>query len=306
MTARVSFVILCTLIASTAHADDKTIAEADRLFAEGLALRDTNLQQSCDKFAASFELNPQAIGTLLNVALCDEKLGRIASAVEKFTEARQRAAESQLPDYIAAAEEHITALTPDLPHVEIKFLGVQAPGTRVLINDRVIARLAEPIAVDPGELVIVVSAPGRLAFETRLIVQKRDAKTVDVPELKKGVTVKSSRRTVGKITTISGGAAVATGIVLGLVARSRYNEQFDSGACVEATKQCTAEGQTETEKARTLGWVGTGIGTVGVAAVGVGLWLWLTAPKESTEPRGVSVIPQVTGDSAGVWAVGRF
>src|SRR4051812_10367911 len=66
-----------------AAAEDK-VAKADALFAEGIKLRDSNLELACAKFGESLQLNPQAIGTLLNVALCDERLGRLASALRRF------------------------------------------------------------------------------------------------------------------------------------------------------------------------------------------------------------------------------
>jgi len=286
------------------------IQQADKLFAEGVALRETNLEQSCKKFRESLDLNPQAIGTLMNVALCDEKLGHIASAYERFSEARDRAKEGNLPEYLAEAQSRIDALRPELPHLHMTF-ATKLEGMRVLIGDRVIstAKLesGEGAAVDPGELVIVVSAPGRLAYETKLVIKKQEHKTVAIPELQKGVTVKSSRRTIGIITTISGGAALASGIVLGLVARNTYNDQFFEGGCQKANggDVCPPEQQTETERARTIGNVGTVVGAVGLVATGVGVYLWLSAPKESGDQR-VSIVPTLTPDTAGVTAIGRF
>ena len=308
-TLRNTLVVLA-LLAVRAHADID-IKKADELFAKGISLRETNLEQSCKAFRESLELNPQAIGTLMNVALCDEKLGRIASAVEHFAEARDRAKEGNLPDYVAEAEAHITKLKDDVPKVTIRFLGVRPEGTRVLIGDHVIPPVryekGEPVPVDPGELVVVVSAPGRLAYETKLMIGKKEEKTIEVPELKKGVTVKSSsRRTVGLITTIAGGTFFVTGAVLGLYARSEYNKNFDSGCdAVDGDIVCDAKEQSETERARTIGNVGTVVGAVGLVATGVGLYLWLTAPKEPTE-RKVTLVPSVTPQSAGLTAVGRF
>jgi tetratricopeptide (TPR) repeat protein len=290
---------------------DTDIEQADKLFAEGLALRDTNLQQSCDKFSQSLKLNPQAIGTLMNVALCDEKLGRIASAVDHFSEARDRAKEGNLPEYLTEAQAHIDKLTPDLPFVVVK-LAVQAdPTTRVLINDRVLAnekiQRGDKIPVDPGELHIVVSAKDRLPYEGTVMIAKKETKTIEVPELKKSVTVKSSRRTIGIITTASGGALVAAGIVIGLFAKKKYDGAFDDGHCNAMTKICDPDGHSTTESAITLGWVGTGVGAVGIATAGVGLFLWLTAPKDKDlKERNVSVLPTVTPEGAGLSAFGRF
>lgn len=285
---------------------ETNIEEADRLFAEGVALRDTNLAQSCEKFNQSLAKNPQAIGTLMNVALCDRKLGRIASAVERFSEARDRAKEGNLEEYEDEAQKNINELTPDLPKVTIRF-AEKLGGTRVLVNERVIPddKIGGEIPVDPGELVIVVSAPGRVAYETKVIIAKRELKPIDVPVLKKAVTVtKSSRKTIGIITAASGGALVVTGVVLGLVARSKYNDNFPP--CDGETKTCPPEVQPDVERARTIGQAGTVVGAVGIAAIGVGAYLWLSAPREREAERNVTVVPTLTPESAGLTAVGRF
>ena len=308
-TLRNTFVVLA-LLAVRAHADID-IKKADELFAKGISLRETNLEQSCKAFRESLELNPQAIGTLMNVALCDEKLGKIASAVRRFSEARDRAKEGNLPDYVAEAEARIAKLKDDVPKVTIRFLGERPPNTRVVIDDKLIAAAeyekGAPVPVDPGELVIVVSAPGRLAYETKMMIGKKEEKPIEVPELKKGVTVKSSsRRAVGIITTAAGGTFFLTGVVLGLYARSAYNTAYDEGCdTVDGEVVCNATQQSETERALTIGNVGTVVGAVGLAATGVGLYLWLTAPKDATE-RKVTVIPSVTPEGAGITAVGRF
>lgn len=294
------------MLASSTATADVDIAKADKLFAEGLALRDSNVEQSCAKFAESLSYNPQAIGTLLNVALCDEKLGRIASAVAKFSEARDRAKEQQLDDHLKAAEEHIAALTPELPYLTITFTTPPIADTKILIDDQVVPLAkVERFAVDPGERVIVVSAPGRLPFQTKIVIAKREEKQVEVPALAKSVTVRSSRRTIGIITTASGAAAIATGVVIGLVAKGRYDDAL--GTCDQSVDppRCPPESQTKTENARTLGNVGTVVGAVGVVAAGVGLYLWLGAPK-SSEQRQVSIVPHVNGDGAGLAAIGRF
>ena len=302
---RNALVVLAVLVGH-AHAE-VDIKEADRLFALGLSLRDSNLEQSCKYFDQSLEKNPNAIGTLMNVALCDEKLGKIASAHRRFSEARDRAKEGNLPEYIEEAESHIKVLESDLPHVTIKFRVPPPPGTRVLIGETVIPPAQfDKAAVDPGELVIVVSAPGRLAYETRMIIAKKETKPIEVPELKEGVTVKSSsRRSIGIITTAAGGALILTSQVLGLYARSKYNTAKDDGC--DDNNTCNAPEQSKTEKARTYGNVGTAVGIVGVVAAGVGLYLWFTAPKEAeTQEKRVTFVPSVTPESAGLAAIGRF
>jgi hypothetical protein len=294
-------------------AADPQIDRADQLFAEGKALFASNLIQACAKFDESLHYNPAAIGTLLNVALCDEKLGRIASAVDRFTEARDRAKEQGLTQHVRAAEQHIAALEPDVPHLSIK-LSEQLSDTTVLIDDRVIAPDAlASIAVDPGERVITVSAPERLPYRTTLIVDKAEHQDVVVPALARSVTITSSRRRIGQITAIIGGAAVGTGIGLGLYARHLYHAQFGhaapgDGRCNDDLV-CERDGLKQTQRARTLANVATIVGVTGIAVAGVGAYLWFRSPRGAPPDAGdrkLTVVPQLAPDTVGLAALGRF
>jgi len=243
-----------------------------------------------------------ALGTLLNVALCDEKLGRIASAVAKFSEARDRAREQNLPEHLSAAEDKLEQLEPELPYLTIKLTESPGRDTRILIDDKLLP-LDQVVdhAVDPGDRVIVVSAPGRVAFKQTIRIQRRERKAVVVPKLAKAVV--SSRRTIGKIVTGSGALVVGTGIGLGLLARSRYNAviaECPDLVCPDADLHSKAE------SARTLGNVGTVLGVVGLATVAVGAYLWIRSPKESTTGARVSVVPHVGDGSAAIFAIGHF
>jgi hypothetical protein len=302
-------------LAGQAHADpvpDAKIQKADQLFAEGKALLDSNLLQACAKFEESLRENPAAIGTLLNVALCDEKLGRIASAVAKFSEARSRAKEQGFLEHVRAAEEHIEALTPKVPHLTIK-LTEALPETKILIDDTIISPgELENIPVDPGERVIIVSAPQRLPYQTKLVVGTAEHRELVVPAFAKSVTVKSSRRLIGQITTAVGGAAIGTGIGIGLYARHLYNDQFGhmepgDGLCDSTKKQCERPGQSKTQRAHTLGNVGTVVGGAGVLVAIAGVYLWLRSPGSTPgDHMKLVVAPEVSPDGVGLVALGHF
>lgn len=293
--------VVLVVAARPVRADDN-IAKADKLFDEGRALMKSDLHAACEKFEESLKFNSQAIGTLMNVALCDEKLGRTASAVAKFTEARDRAKEGNMAVHIKAAEERLAELRPRVPHVKIVFATPPLPGTRIVIDDKVIAMTdIGDIAIDPGEHPLVVSAPNKLPFQTSVRIAEGEHRDVTVPALRSG---SGGRRTIGKIVTISGGVFIASGIVIGVLANNRYEDQFPSN-CDKVTLQCNPSGQTETERARTLGVVGSVIGGVGVAAAAVGLYLWIRSPKEARDKR-VTVLPHLNPGEAGVVAVGRF
>jgi hypothetical protein len=329
MRMSVLWVVLAILVSvQRADADDAdTVAskKADALFDEGKALFETDLDKACQKFEESLSYNSQAIGTLLNVALCDEKRGRIASAVARFTDARERAKEGGLAAHQKAAEEHIAALTPKIPYVTLKFTEAPSADTTIVIDDKVVSPSArENLPIDPGDHTVKVSAPGRLPYQTTFKIAQSAHQDVSIPRLEKSVTVKSSRQTIGKITTVTGVAALTTGIVLGVIANRKYDNQFTThpdptpeqmingvtppSFCTKLPNQksqCDAEGFAATKSAITIGNVGTVVGIVGVAAVGVGVYLWLRPPSESGE-RQISFVPQVGPDGTGVAAVGRF
>lgn len=289
----------------TASADEKT-ERADRLFEEGKAMLDKDLAAACAKFEESLQFNSQAIGTLLNVALCDEKLGRFASAVAKFGEARDRAKEQGMDVHRKAAEEHILLLADKVPHVTLAFSEAPQPQTTIVLDEKLIP--FNSIAnhpVDPGGHDVVISAPGHVSFKARFEIAVGEAKTVAIPRLEK---LQSSRRTIGKITTVVGMAAVGTGVAIGLVARRRFDSATED--CRRITKnmeqvwQCDSTGYAGTRGAATLGTVGTVVGGIGLVAVGVGAYLWLRAPHDGEQR--VSVVPHVGPDGVGIAAVGRF
>ena len=300
-----------------AKPSDDNLARADALFKEAKALQANDLNAACAKFAESYELNPHALGTLLNVALCDEKLGRIASAFEKFTLARDLAAEmlangdAEVAAHRKAATTHITELGPRVPHVTVEFVPPVLPDTTIVIDGKAYAKdkLTE-VPIDPGSHEVAVSAPGYLPYETTFAIAEGEHHNVAIPHLEKSVTVRSSRRTIGIIVGSAGAVVGVTGIVVGLVARSRYN---DTPSCHPEGNCDLPEDYTKRKNALALGNVGTVVGIAGGAAVIVGAVLWYTGRKSSAEksPPSVSLLPHIAPDVAGgysatVIAVGRF
>jgi hypothetical protein len=292
--------LVAAALVRPARADD--VEKADKLFAEGRALMDTDLHAACDKFEESLKWNSQALGTMLNVALCDERLGRVASAAAKYADVRDRAREDSMSVHREAAEARLKEVLPRVPHVTIR-LAQTLPGTRIVIDQQVIApgQLGQELPIDPGDHVLVVSAPDHVAYQTTVRLAEAEHREVEVPALRTA----SSRRTIGKIVAITGGATLVTGVVIGVVARGRYNDAFDK-FCTSSSKECDPEGLSETRSARTLGWVGTTIGAVGIVGAGVGLYLWMRSPAEHRASAHVSLLPHLDPGAPGVAVMGRF
>jgi len=315
------------LAAGPAAADD-IVAKADALFDEGMKLRDSNLELACAKFGESLQLNPQAIGVLLNVAMCDEKLGRIASAVRRYRETRERAREQSFPKYLKVADDKLTELTPQVPYLTIRFEQPPAPQTKVVVDDQVVPLSAlGDLPLDPGERTVVISAPGRIAFERKISIARSERRELVVPSLQRP----SARPTIGKISLAAGGAAAVTGLVLGYVAHRRYEraigEKDGNGDLIcpegpDGRRVCTdGDVYARVQAARQLGNVGTIVGVAGVAAMLVGGYLWYFAPRQHVEPpaaaagalgpgagrrAAVRVVPELGPAGGGLSIVGRF
>ena len=314
--------VLCGTAAAGPRDEDK--AEADRLFYEGreLLAKDQRVE-ACQKFDLSFKKDPRAVGTILNLGLCSEMSGQVASAVRYYQEARDRAHDQDLTEYQQAAERKIALLAPRVPHITIT-LAEPLPDLRVLVDNIVLAPdQLRDVTLDPGSRTIVVTARGHLPYETKIDVVEGKPLRVAIPRLA-GQTVivrQNTRRTWGKITLASGVGALAAGIGLGLYARSSYWSQFPDGAkdgaIMDADHDCWTElvntkierkcnelGQDHVSSARRLSHIGTAAGIVGALAIGAGAYLWWTAPADELTPELGLALGE--GGLTGVTLSGRF
>lgn len=307
-----SLVVLVLVLLSSSYrvatADDD-LAKADALFAEAQELKAAgNLVDACKKYDEALQYNRSAVGTLLNVGLCNEQAGKYATAVTYYTQARDLAREHSFVEHQTAAEERLAVALPLVAHLAIVF-AEKAASMKLVIDEQIVALdKSGDIPVDPGRHHVVVTAPGRVPYETYVDVEKSGRKSVSVPRLDYPVTVTSnSRKTVGKILTYSGAGLVATGIGIGVYAFAKYGGQVGDGKNCRDTSppSCNPEGLRNIDDARTFGTFGTIVGISGLAVLGAGAYLWFFGPT-SSEERGVVLVPTVEPDVAGVSAIGRF
>lgn len=304
-------VALVLSTAALAHADgEEDQVKADRLFEEAQALKQSGkTDEACAKYNEALAFNKNAVGTLLNVAKCAEDAGKYATAVKHYRQARDLAREHSLNEHKTAAEQRLEINEPKVPRLAIAFTERLAE-MKLVIDDVVYPtdqQSTNELRLDPGTRHIVVTAPGRLPFDTRVTLVEGKQEAVAIPKLGYPVTVKKARKTIGKILTFSGVGLVATGIILGYKANVDFEAEFKNGNCTEVANEtplCNPEGFGLTHNAEQLGTVGTVVGIAGVAAIGLGLVLWITAPDDVDHS--VALVPSVTNDSAGLAAIGRF
>jgi hypothetical protein len=264
---------------------------------------------------------------MLNLGLCREEAGMLAAAVRLYAEARDRAHDQGLTEHEQAASRKIALLSPRVPRVAIKLPTGLGAGARVLIDDIVFGRdEIDMITLDPGTHALVVTAPGKLPYETKLEVKEGARPTIDVPPLAGATMVvingPTNRRALwGKILVASGVAVLGGGVGIALLARSQYWDEFPAGsrdgvAAMDAThdcwtsidngaivRECNARGRESTQSAHTLSNVGLGTMIAGgVIAIG-GAVLWATSPR--SEPS-TAISLDVGRDHAGFVVGGAF
>jgi len=298
--------------AAGAHAEPQaspeSISKADAVFAEAQKLRDAgDNDAACAKFADALALNKNAVGAILNVGLCAEQAGKVASAARLFAAARGIAIEYSLAPVRAAAEEHLALDEPLVGHLAIAFDGTPLDGARLLIDGELVPLAsAGDVFVDPGTRKVTVTAPGRVPFEASVAIAKAEHKAIAVPELKRPITVKHTRATVAKVLVGGGGGLVLGGLVLGYIAhlhdddaiqKSCYHRQTDNALI------CDANGQSAIHSAQLLGNVGTVTGAVGLGMAATGVVLWFTRPAD---PERLAIVPTLSPQQAGLAAIGRF
>jgi hypothetical protein len=143
-----------------AVANEKT-DRAEALFREGReAMKRGDLDEACPKFSESQELDPSP-GTLLNLALCEQRKGEGSRAWAHF-----RALVDTLPpgdERAAIARSRAEALSQRLPRLTVRLAPDVHPETRVWFDNVELSAGDIDVAfvTDPGQHRISVRAPGR-------------------------------------------------------------------------------------------------------------------------------------------------
>lgn len=249
------FLVLAVLgLAERAQAQARDAAAGEALFQEGRRLMKAgDFSAACPKLEESLRLDP-ALGTLVNLASCEEQQGRTATAWQHW-----RSAIEQLPASdkrratavarAAALEKTLARLTialgPDAsPEAEVKRDGVRLGR----------ASLGLALPVDPGRHVVQVSAPGREPREYEVTLKAKESQSLTVEV---GAEIKVAR------------AAEA--------APERWDEK---PPLVTQTPPNTGSSKST---APVLGWTLVGLGVASLAGGGYFALQALSARKEAKE-----------------------
>jgi hypothetical protein len=176
------------------------------------------------------------------------------------------------------------------------------------------------VPVDGGEHRVEASAPGKVPFSTIVVVKEEaDRARVSVPALADAASAPpaaaaggeasasapapksgSALRTAGIVTAGAGVVGLAVGTVLGLSAKSAYDEAVEdctAGVCEDPAYE-------DAQSARSQGNVATVVFILGGAAVATGAVLFFVAPSSPKERTALPFGPRL--ERVGVGTQGLF
>jgi serine/threonine-protein kinase len=154
--------------AAAAQTDVSTKAAAEGLFDQGRdSMKKGDFRNACAYLERSQQIDP-AVGTLLYLAECYEKVGRTASAWATFREAASAARAIGQTDRARLGDERAERLTPMLSRlaIEVPEATRAIPGLSIRRQGQPVPMAAWDVAVplDPGQYRIDASAPGYQDF----------------------------------------------------------------------------------------------------------------------------------------------
>jgi hypothetical protein len=302
---------------------DATLAQA--LFTSGKeAMARGDIATACGRFAESLKLDP-AVGTLLNLATCEERSGKLSVALEHFTSARTQLGKDDFR--VAFTTERIATLSHRVARITVRFVATgpasPPPGARVLRDGVEVdpAALNAPLVVDPGAHVVVVELSGQPPQRTELTLREGEEKVVEVgpkpspasssevaagplpARAAAGADTDGTRRTLTFVTAGVGVAGLAVGAVTGLMtlsAASTYRTHCKDGLC-------DADGLSAASTGRTVSVVSPIAFAVGGVFAIASVYLFVSTPasKPASGSR-VVFVPTASREGGGVSLAGAF
>ena len=283
---------------------------AEYLFRSGEKKFDSGkYAEACADFTESLRLGPK-LGTLLNLALCHETVGKPATAWSEFHHGAAWAAQNGQKDRHDFATQHALALETKLPRVLL-----QLPTDRALeaidVDGEPLpdARWHLPVFLDPGEHSLTISAPGAARNTVKFrVTDSPTEQLVNVPSLSDDLSRPAPpprapagpadpdrvRRVTGLVLAAVGVAGLAVGVTFGILA---VEKRDDVGARCSGNR-CTAEGAQLYRDAQSRATIATISTLVGVGAGAVGGFLFFTSRPAPSSAR-VGVLPRNGGAELG-------
>jgi hypothetical protein len=287
----------------TAAAQGKDPVAGETLFREAReAAKRGDFPAACPKFAESQRLDPAA-GTLFNLADCEERIGKLASAWQHY---QQVAEELPATDgRSTVAKEKVAALAKRLPKLTIRLAPGAPPGTKVTRDDVELgaASLGIALPVDPGKHTVTARSPSGKEQKTDVSLAEGQAESLTLTveekaEAKAPAPVapvasdakpsapppttplsESSSPTAGYVVGGIGAASLVVSLITGAMVLGKKST-VESGC--DGQKFCSDEAVDAGKSGKSLSTISTITFAVGVVGIGAGAYLILTHKPNGT------------------------
>jgi|SRR5580704_989739 hypothetical protein len=278
--------------ALAAPTDDEVRAARD-LFVQAVQDEDAERwEDALDKLARVSKVKLTA-GVSYHVALCNERLGHLATALASYQAAQDEATRTDAQDVLRLVGPQLASLTPRVPRLSLKVEpGVQDPS--VTVDGEATTHLDIPLALDPGLHRIEASAPGRASSSVTVEVHEGDVTILRVtlsllppraasgpasgaPESEAARPQATSPSPIAGIVAAAG-AGVLAGLGVGAFVAGGSAHSDAVRECAEMTTSCESLKDT----VRTWDW--TALGAWGGAAASFTLAALLLTRHSADEP----------------------
>lgn len=179
------FAWMCVPILASLSGSAFADGDAKRLFEEARELMlQGDFERACPKLEESQVIAPR-VGTLINLAACHERLGKIATAWVEYQQAAELARDANEEERERLANERIEALEPRVPWLMLQVPPDPPVGLAIGIDGVPVhpERWREALPVDPGNHVLVAAAPGHAPFEQRFEIAEAQRRSLVVSKL---------------------------------------------------------------------------------------------------------------------------
>jgi tetratricopeptide (TPR) repeat protein len=319
--------VACVLCAPGVLAQSQTkAAVAEALYRQARDLMAAGkYDEACPKFAESQRLDP-ATGTLLNLAACHERQGKVATAWIEYSDALFAARRDGREDRVEYARERAKDLEPKLSRLTLQLEpGADQPDLTLELDGATLGRavIGAAMPIDPGSHLVRASAPGKKPWQQTIEVGAvADQKTLTIPVLEPAPVEPAAgpapapgplvaapgpahdqpgSRSVPTAVYLAGGITLALAVGAGVtgVAYLKSKETYEDGVPKGASDELAAREQT----AQTYGYVNAGLWAATALGAGVTTYLYLTRPER---PSAAQLTPWATPRAAGLSLTGGF
>jgi hypothetical protein len=290
-------------------------AAADEEFRQGReAMKQGDYRRALKFLRTSHALEPGR-GKLVNIAVCEEKVGLLASAERHYQEVLPQLTSGD--ERWTAAKEGLERVGPKVPHLRLEIAAGAPSGTTVTLDGEPVAVPAEgmTLALDPGKHTVTGKAPGGVEKPYEVTLREGERSVVSVAPgtaavaaaplavepVIAAVEAKKPSRTIrwkaGVGGLAVGGLAVIAGVGTGVAALGKRS--LLASGCAKTTLTCPPKLQADVDAYNALGDASTALIIGGGVLAAAGMILVVTAPSPQPGAR-AWIAPEIGAGVLGV------